>query len=205
LSPLGGDRRKGAGGPERSREPSRPFLLSGQSNPYADAGPAAIPVNQLKVRGTGASVDAVALAGPAAATAAPARSPAATPDGRTGCKTAGTDSASRVRSALRTPDGRSKKIRIPPLRADPRTPASYPRMGNRAPWRWLPWLRPRGDARRSDSGTAGSGPGVSPGRWPSSGTVGWLAFAATDVPPRNTRGYSTEPEDGWVGRISRTP
>ena len=106
---------KGSGGPERSRNPPAPSSFWGQFNPYAGVWPATIPVNQLRARGTGVSVDAVALAGPAAATAAPARSPAATPDGRTGCKTADTDSAWRVRSALRTPDGRSKKIRIPPL------------------------------------------------------------------------------------------
>ncbi len=69
------------------------------------------------------SAVAVARAAPAAATAARARSRAATPDGRTGCRTAGTGSASRVRSALHTPDGRSRKIRIRRLGADPRRPA----------------------------------------------------------------------------------
>jgi hypothetical protein len=58
--------------------------------------PAAIPFNQLKARGTGPSVDVVALAVPAAATAARARSPAATPDGRRNYKTAGTGSVLRV-------------------------------------------------------------------------------------------------------------
>jgi hypothetical protein len=58
--------------------------------------PAAILVNQLKAHDTGPSIDAVACAPRAAATAAPARSRAATPDGKPGCKTAGTGSASTV-------------------------------------------------------------------------------------------------------------
>ena len=124
MSPRGGDRRKGAGGPERSRNPPAPSSFWGQSNPYADVWPTTIRVNQLRARDNGRSGVAVAPDAPAAATAAPARSPAATPDGKTGCKTAGTGSASRARSALHTPDGRSKKIRNRRLGADPRTAAS---------------------------------------------------------------------------------
>jgi hypothetical protein len=204
LSPRGGDRRKGAGGPERSRNPPAPSSFRGQSNPYADVWPATIRVNQLRARGTGPSVDAVARAAPAAATAAPARSPAATPDGRTGCKTADTDSASRARSALHTPDGRSKKIRNRPLGADPRAAADI-RTRCPAPRDWPPRLRPHAGARRSDTGTAGSDPGVSPGRWSSAGTFGWPAFAATAAPPRGTRDYSTGPGGESVGRTFHTP
>ena len=89
---------------------------------YADVWPATIRDNQLRARGNGLLGRSPSRSiAPAAATAAPARSPAATPDGKRGCKTAGRGSASRVRSALHTPDGRSKKIRNRRLGADPRT------------------------------------------------------------------------------------
>jgi hypothetical protein len=195
----------GAGGPGAIPRPARPFLLSGRFHPYADIRPPAIPVNQLTAHDTGASVDPVARAAPAAATAAPARSPAATPDDKTGYKTADTGSASRARSALHTPDGRSEKIRNRPLGAGPR--AAAPDTSTRCPTRLgrPSGLQPRADARRSDTGTAGSGRGVSPGRGPSVDTVGWPASAANDGPPRGTRGYSTGPGDGWVGRASHIP
>jgi hypothetical protein len=98
----------------------------------------------------------------------------------------------------------AEKIVISRLRADPRTPVSRARTGHRPSDR-LPWLGLRGIARRSGTGTGGSAAGVSPGRWLSSGIAGWRAFAATDVPPRDTRGYSTEPADAWVETVSRTP
>src|SRR5262249_35061064 len=119
-------------------------------------------------------------------------------------KTADTDSASRARSALHTPDGRSKKIRNRPLGADPRA-AAYIRTRCPAPRDRPPGLRLHAGARRSDTGIAGSGPGVSPGRWSSAGIVGWPACAATDAPPRGTRGYSTEPAGESVGGASHTP
>ena len=77
--------------------------------------------------------------------------------------------------------------------------------------RWIPtsptaslglW-RPAG-VRRSDTGTAGSAPGVSLDRWRSADTAGWPVSAASAEPPRGTRDYSTEPGDGWVERASRT-
>lgn len=77
-------------------EPSRPFLLPGRFNPYAAARPATILVNRLKARDTGPLVDVAELAVPAAATAARARSLAATPDGKRSYKTAGADYGSRV-------------------------------------------------------------------------------------------------------------
>src|SRR5512135_2630853 len=196
---------KGSGGTGASPEPSRPFLLSGQSNPYADVWPTTIRDNQLSGRDNGQSGVAVVPDAPAAATAAPARSLAATPDGKTGCRTAGTGSASRARSVLHTPDDRSKKIRNRRLGADPRAAAPGMNMRCPAPPCWPPGLRPHAGAPRSDTDNAGSGPGVSPDRCSSADTAGWPVSAATAAPPRGTQGYSIEPEGEWVGRASHTP
>jgi hypothetical protein len=163
---------KGSGGPAAVPEPSRPFLLPGQSNPDADVQPVAIPVNQLRDRGTGPSVAAASRATPAAASAAPARLLGAKPVGKKGCRIAGKGCGWRAQSALRTPDGRSKKTRIAVLGAGPRTPAPHIRTRCPAPRDRPPRLRPRAGARRSDTDTAGFGPGVSPDHWSSAGTVG---------------------------------
>ena len=69
----------------------------------------------------------------------------------------------------------------------------------------MPGLGPPADARRSDSDTAGTGPGVSPGHWGSADTAGWPAFAATAEPRRGIRGYNIGPGGGWVERASRIP
>jgi len=127
---------------------------------------------------------------PAAATAAHARGRGARPDGRPGCRTAGPGSASRRRSGLRTRDGRRRKIRICPLGAGPRRALTRRRRRCPAPQRSLPGPGRHAVARRSDTGTGGTGPGVSPGRWWCVGTAERRACAAIAVPPRGTRGYS---------------
>ena len=153
---------------------------------------------------TAGRVLVVAHVAHAAATAAPARSHAVTPDGKRGCKTAGTGSASRARSALHTPDDRSKKIRNRRLGADPRTAGFRIHMPCPAPRDRHSGLGPPAVARRNDIGTAGSAPGVSPVRWPFADTVGWPVSATTAAPPRGTRDYSTGPGDASVERASHT-
>jgi hypothetical protein len=123
------------------------------------------------------------------------------PDGTPRYKTADRGFAPRVRNGLHTQDGRSQKIRNRRLGAGPRTLAPRIRTGCRGPRYPPPWLRRPAGARRSDTGTAGSGPGVFPGRWPSAGTVGSPASAAIAAPPRDTRDYSTGP----VGGSAETP
>jgi len=66
-------------------------------------------------------------------------------------------------------------------------------------------LGPHAAARRSDTGTGGTGPGVSPGRCWCAGTADWLAVAAIAVPPRGTRGYNSGPGGGSAETVSRTP
>ena len=114
------NRRKGAGGPERSRDlpplpPSggqmkrrlgrgREKYRSTNSGPAARAWPP-LPPSQPRI------VVAIAVR---------ARSPGAKPDGRMGCKISGTDCEWNAQTTLRSPDARSKKIRIRLLGADPR-------------------------------------------------------------------------------------
>src|SRR5512135_2533851 len=157
--------------------------------------------DQLTARGTGRREVRTEPGVPAAATAARAGGRAATPDDRPGCRTAGTGSASRGGSAPRIPDDRSRKNRIRRLRAGPRRAMTrYPDLGSRPPE-----LGRLAAARHSDTGTADTGPGVSPGRWWCVGTADRRACAAIAVPPRGTRGYSSGPGGGSAGTASRTP
>jgi len=133
----------------------------------------------------------------AAAIAAPVRSPAATHDGRTSYRTAGRDFVSGVRSVLHTPDDHSKKIRNRRLGADPRTALSRTHMTCPALRDRYPGLGPPAGARRNDTGTAGSDPGVFLDRGSSADTAGWPVSAAIAAPPRDTRDCSTGPGDGW--------
>jgi hypothetical protein len=160
---------------------------------------------KLRGRDTGVALSAGARPARAGATAAHARSPAATPDGRRSYKTADRDSVWWARSAPHSRDGRSEKIGNPPLRAGPRSPCPQARPRHPVPHDGPRRLRRHADARRSDTGIADTGPGVSPGRCPSVGTGGWLVFVANAALPHGTRRHSTGPGDGSVGRASHTP
>ena len=170
--------------------------------------PETIRANQLTARGTAVvAVLMPCLERPAAATAVPARSPAATPDGRTGCKTAGRAPrrGREVLFAARTIAAKKSGSSRWALTLAPRVGTRARRVrrrGDRPPGlgRLLP-----DDARHSDSDTAGSEPGVSPDRWGSADTAGWLVVAAIAAPRLGTRGYSIGPGGGWVERASRIP
>jgi hypothetical protein len=196
-----GERERGARGDPETLPPLPPL---GAISSFTDAGRRTIRDNRLKALDDGRSDGAVARVAPAAATAARARSRAAKPDGKRGCKTAGTGSASKARTGCSTPVDRSKKIRDHPLGAGPRAAGLRLHRPCPTPRDRHPGLGPLAAARRNDIGTAGSAPGVSPVRWPSADTAGRPAFAASAAPPRGTRGCSTGPGDGSVGRTSRT-
>ncbi len=204
MSPLGADRRKGAGG-RGDPEPSRPLLLSGHSILTRPSGRRRYGTTKLRDRGPAVSLPTGVRPARAGATAAHARSRAVTPDGRRSCKIADRGSVWWARSAPRSRGGRSEKIGNPRLRAGPRTLHPQARTTHPAPRPGLRRPRRHAGARRSGSGIAGTGPGVSPGRLPSCDTGGWRAVASNGRPPHGTRRYSTEPGDGLVERTSRTP
>ena len=196
-----GERERGARGDPETLPPLPPL---GAIPSFTDAGRRTIRDNRLKALDDGRSDAVVARVAPAAATAALARSRAATPDGKRGYKTAGTGSASKARTACSTPVESQQKNPGSPPGAGPRAAGLRLHGPCPTPRHRHPGLGPLADARRNDIGTAGSAPGVSPVRWPSADTAGCPAFAATAAPPRGTRDYSIATGDGSVGRSSRT-
>jgi len=165
----------------------------------------AIPVNQLRARGTGLPAVAVEPAALAVATAVRVRSPAAKPDGRMSCKTSGTGCDWRVQTALGTPDAGSKKIRNHALGAGPRQPA--PGRFRRIPARSeaLPGLERPGDVPRSDTDTAGFEPAVFAAHPGSVDIAGWRAFAAIVERRPGIQDCNIGLGGGWDQRASHIP
>ena len=164
-----------------------------------------IPANQLRGHGTDLPVVVVAPAPLAFATAVLARAPDAKPDGRIGCNTSARGCDGSVRSALHSPDDRSKKIRIRGLGADPRWPA--PGMGskNPVPQGAFPGLGLRVDVRRIDIDSAGIEPDAFPVPSGSYDIAGWRAFAAIAELRPGIRDCNIELGGGWDERASRIP
>jgi hypothetical protein len=141
----------------------------------------------------------------AAATAVRLRSRDAKPGGRKGYRIAGENWGEGVQNTPRTPDDRSKKIRIPMLGAGPRAAATYIRTPCLASKEDLPELPLRADVRRDATGTAGSGLGVSLDRWRSADIARLPVFAASGELRHGTRDYSIGPGDVWGETAFRNP
>ena len=164
-----------------------------------------IPANKLRGRGTDLFVVVVAPAPLAFATAVLAPAPDAKPDGRIGCNTSAKGCDGSVRSALHSPDDRSKKNRIRWLGADPRWLAAGMCRKNPVPQGAFPGLGLRVDDRRIDSDTAGLEPGAFPVRSGSHDIAGWRAFVAIAELRPGSRDCNIALGVGWDERASRIP
>jgi hypothetical protein len=167
--------------------------------------PSKIRVNELRGREHGSPSGIVVLDVRAVASVVPVRSRDAKPDGKKGCKIAGKGCDWRVQSALRTPDGRSKKTRLAVLGAGPRAAATHMDTTSPALRGGAPLLPPLAVALCTETGAVDFEPGVFPDRWWFADTLGWPAGVASDERPRGTPGCSTWPGDGWDESPSRIP
>jgi hypothetical protein len=168
-------------------------------------GPWDIPANELRARGTDLLVVVVAPAPLAFATAVLARAPDAKPDGTIGCNTSAQGCDGSVRSALHSPDDRSKKNLIRWLGADPRWLAPGMCRKNPVPQGAFPGLGLSVDGRRIDSDTDGIEPGAFPVPSGSDDIVGWRAFAAIAELRPGIRDCNIALGGGWDERVSRIP